>query len=896
MRYVHDCAYCGWRRTSDSPTMLAPRCERCGSCLRPVPEDSIDRVVAQEKETPSPPPSKSADVTGPFAVMVVIPLLVPFLGIHLGPFVFGVPMVALIFAAVRAAVALRKSETSVDRRVWRLLVLAAALAAVASAVAMVTMQLGLGLAAYYVGSAASVAALVAAAVLATDRLSGVRPDRVVDALLLGMVLASISLYFVILPGIERGDVALTLTFAVDVLALLLTSVAAIARSEPRARRVAWALAATFGFAAIGDALVAATATGAIHPGSAPTALLWAVAGFALAWAADEQLAPHRAAIRGKTDRIRRHRWFLAHVALPLVAVLAFPIVAGTLWITRHSLDLAAALIFGGSFLLALVFAFGRQAYLVVDNRRAAVRERRLRDDALRRTEQLEALTGLATTMTQTLEEAPIVEQALTVLHLAARATSSALHVHEDDALVLRAAAGRWNDERPWADRPFNGGPVQVRGGRQVVRMPIAARGHDIGVVTLIRPLEDAVTGDELDLLKLLVDELAVAIQNARDYREKLEQAIRDPLTGIYNRRFLFEAFEKEVRRNERYGSEGSLVLFDVDDFKRVNDTYGHAEGDEVLRKLAALVEQLVRPVDSFARIGGEEFAILLPETNRLDALLVAERVRASISRAELLPDERVTVSAGVASCPHDGNTRDELHRKADAALYWAKRNGKDLCAVAREAPADDDEAHHAIAHLFALVGLIDAQLRTRDHSESVASYAVAIGQRLGLTGERILRLRRAAFLHDIGKIGVRSEVLVKPARLTDAEFEEIKAHPGLGARILAQANLDEEAGWVIAHHERIDGGGYPNRLRGDEIPLEARILFVADSFEAMTSDRPYRDGRETPEALDELRRCSSTQFDPDVVDALIALVESGDLAVLAVRGEHGPALKPPSVA
>ena len=179
---------------------------------------------------------------------------------------------------------------------------------------------------------------------------------------------------------------------------------------------------------------------------------------------------------------------------------------------------------------------------------------------------------------------------------------------------------------------------------------------------------------------------------------------------------------------------------------------------------------------------------------------------------------------------------------------------------------------------------------------SVASYAVAIGQRLGLTGERILRLRRAAFLHDIGKIGVRSEVLVKPARLTDAEFEEIKAHPGLGARILAQANLDEEAGWVIAHHERIDGAGYPNRLRGDEIPLEARILFVADSFEAMTSDRPYRDGRETPEALDELRRCSSTQFDPDVVDALIALVESGDLAVLAVRGEHGPALKPPSVA
>jgi diguanylate cyclase (GGDEF)-like protein len=878
--------------------MLAPRCERCGSCLRPVPEDSIDQVVAEEKERPSPPPSKSADVTGPFAAMVVVPLLVPYLGIHLGPFVFGVPMVALIFAAVRAAVALRKSESSVDRWVWRLLVLAAAFAAVASAVAMVTMQLGLGLAAYYVGTAASVLALAAATVLATDRLAGVRPDRVIDAVLLGMVLASVSTYFVILPGIERGDVALTLTFAVDVLALLLTSLAAIARSDPRARRVAWALAVTFGFAAVGDGLVSAAATGAIHPGSAPTALLWAVAGFALAWAADEQLAPHRAGVRAKRNPIQKHRWFVARVALPLVAVLAFPIVAGTLWITRHSLDLAGALIFGGAFLLALVFAFGRQAYLVVDNRRAAVRERRLRDEALRRTEQLEALTGLATTMTQTLEEAPIVEQALTVLHLAARATSSALHVHEGDTLVLRAATGRWNDERPWADRPSNGTPVQVRGGRNVVRMPIAARGHDIGAVTLIRPLEDAVTGDELDLLKLLVDELAVAIQNARDYREKLEQAIRDPLTGVYNRRFLFEAFEKEVRRHERYGSEVSVVLFDVDDFKQVNDTYGHAEGDEVLRKLATLVDQLIRPVDSFARIGGEEFAILLPETSQLDALLVAERVRASISRAQLLPDRRVTVSAGVASCPHDGNSRDDLHRKADAALYWAKRNGKDLCAVAREVSADEaNEAHHAIAHLFALVGLIDAQLRTRDHSESVASYAVAVGQRLGLTGEHILRLRRAAFLHDIGKIGVRSEVLLKPARLTDAEFEEIKAHPGLGARILAQANLHEEANWVGAHHERIDGAGYPLGLRGDEIPLEARILFVADSFEAMTSDRPYRDGRETQEALDELRRCSGTQFDPEVVDALIELVETGELAVLAVRGEQGQAaVRPPSVA
>src|SRR2546423_4730759 len=133
MRYVHDCAFCGWRRSGDSPTMLAPRCEACGSCLRPVPEEAIEGVVASEERTVPPPPSKSADVTGPFALMVSIPLLVPFLGIHLGPFVFGVSMVVLVFAAVRAAVASRESESREDRLVWRLLVFPARLAAPAPA-------------------------------------------------------------------------------------------------------------------------------------------------------------------------------------------------------------------------------------------------------------------------------------------------------------------------------------------------------------------------------------------------------------------------------------------------------------------------------------------------------------------------------------------------------------------------------------------------------------------------------------------------------------------------------------------------------------------------------------------------------------------------------------------
>jgi diguanylate cyclase (GGDEF)-like protein/putative nucleotidyltransferase with HDIG domain len=405
-------------------------------------------------------------------------------------------------------------------------------------------------------------------------------------------------------------------------------------------------------------------------------------------------------------------------------------------------------------------------------------------------------------------------------------------------------------------------------------------------VTLLRGGGDPFDSGQLDLLALLVDQLAVALQNARDYREKLEQAIRDPLTGLYNRRYFFEALEKEVQRSERYGSDASLALFDVDDFKRINDTCGHAVGDEVLREIGRIVEGLIRPTDSFARIGGEEFALLMPETKQLDALLIAERLRTAICRHRIIPDRRVTLSGGVASCPQDASRREELERRADAALYWAKRHGKDMCAVASEVVVDeaDGDREGAIAHLYALVATIDdSRLHTRHHSENVAAYAVALGQSLGLDRDCCVNLRRAALLHDIGKVAVGEGILTKPAALSEAEYDEIKLHPMVGATMLLHAGLTEEASWVRHHHERVDGTGYPDRLARDEIPLEARIIFVADSFEAMTSDRPYRPGMEVEEAVAELRRCSGTQFEPEIVEALAHLVEQGELTVLAMR-------------
>jgi putative nucleotidyltransferase with HDIG domain len=179
---------------------------------------------------------------------------------------------------------------------------------------------------------------------------------------------------------------------------------------------------------------------------------------------------------------------------------------------------------------------------------------------------------------------------------------------------------------------------------------------------------------------------------------------------------------------------------------------------------------------------------------------------------------------------------------------------------------------------------VDARhLMTRDHSENVAAYAVALGQALGLDRDRVVQLRRAALLHDVGKVAVSQATLSKPGRLTETEMAEIRLHSGVGATMLLHAGLLEEALWVRHHHERVDGAGYPDGLAGDDIPFEARIIFVADAFEAMTSDRPYREGMDVDEALAELRRCGGSQFEPRIVEALDTLVAEGQLTVLALR-------------
>jgi diguanylate cyclase (GGDEF)-like protein/putative nucleotidyltransferase with HDIG domain len=820
------------------------------------------------------PPSKGGDVTVLFAVLASVPLLLPLLSGFSGA-LFALPVLVMAVAAPRCLAAAQRGAHPL---LWRVYALAAVLGAATAALATASLlDESLAKPAFYLGFSASACFLLGLLPLVgRDLLSAT--ERMVDALLFDAVVVALGVWFVAIPGFEHGDPILTAVFVVDLAAVALAAVPTLAATSAADRRTGWWLLGVCAGAAVGDGFVAAGSTS-----PAVTALSWTAASVALVAAASD-----RPAVAERSEEDEHGGFVIARIVLPPLGVLAFPAAAVVLG-ARHELSHGAALYFAIFFAATLALAFGRQAYLLVDNRRAVIRERRLRSTVVRRNEELEALTALAATLTETLEEDPVVERGLTALRLASRASSLALHVPAVEGLELRATAGEWGTDAPWATREA---PAQRRagvttaGGRQIVRLPVAARGHEIGLVTLVRREDDPVRDDEMGLLRLLVDQVAIAVQNARDYRDRLEQAIRDPLTGLLNRRFLYEAFAIEVERCERYDTGGSIVLIDVDDFKIVNDTLGHTAGDGVLCEIGRIATGVIRGADSFARVGGEEFALLLPETSQLDALIVAERLRRAVAAAPILGDRTVTVSAGVATWPEDGNTLEEIEGKADRALYWAKRNGKNLCAVATEVvvPEDGDERDEMLAHLHALVATIDAQhLNTRDHSQNVAAYAAAMGEQLGLSRERIVLLRRAALFHDIGKVAVRGDVLNKPSALTAEEFEEIKVHSVVGGAMLKHSGFGLEAEWVRHHHERLDGLGYPDGLSGSDIPLEARIIFVADSFEAMTSDRPYHAGVPVVDAVEELRSCAGTQFEARLVEVLVELLEGDELAVLALR-------------
>ncbi len=370
--------------------------------------------------------------------------------------------------------------------------------------------------------------------------------------------------------------------------------------------------------------------------------------------------------------------------------------------------------------------------------------------------------------------------------------------------------------------------------------------------------------------------LAIALYQRSTFRElrAMRLALTDPLTGLGNHRHFHDRLERELADSREQHYPLSVCLVDIDDFKRINDRFGHPGGDKVLAQLAASLRQ---GGEAF-RLGGDEFAILLPGRDEEGARIAAEAIVARLPEVDLAPAGRVAVSAGIATAPEDEVDRDELVRRADSALYWAKEYGKnqvrvyrpDVVEIAelRRLAAGPDRAarFRAAASLARAVDARDAY--TGSHSARVADLAARIAARLGLDEEQVELTRLAASLHDLGKLAIPEEILRKPGPLSETERLVLERHPQIGFRMLESLGVDPVADWVLHHHERWDGSGYPDSLGGAEIPLGARIIFVADAYDAMTSDRVYRARLAEDEAIDELSRCSGTQFDPDVVEAL----------------------------
>jgi diguanylate cyclase (GGDEF)-like protein/putative nucleotidyltransferase with HDIG domain len=516
--------------------------------------------------------------------------------------------------------------------------------------------------------------------------------------------------------------------------------------------------------------------------------------------------------------------------------------------------------------------------------------------------------------------------------------------------------------------------------RSICAVPLSYQGQTLGALVALAPQRRSFLPRDVDLLRSYAVQAAIALLNARLFEMQEQLAARDPLTGLLNRRELQEHLRREIARGRREDGGFSLVLLDLDGFKMVNDTSGHSAGDEVLRAVAGAFERASRASDVAFRMGGDEFALLLPDAPEGRAAIdAAERACAAIAEA----DSRVSASYGIARWPADGPDDDALLVAADVRLYSMKaargrraapaearavsrccpdhgervavlsrlsrrlaqvEEAGDVIEVAKEEltdgfpcytaafvgsgasdgqtaaagsslpiragnrpmgalrvsprvhelKAEDRFLFEAAAAQIGLalqlgellerveqtftdtVAVLSGALEAKDadtaaHTREVADLATRVGARLGMSGAELRNLTHAALLHDIGKIAIRGEILNKPGPLTDAEFAEIKQHTLTGVRMLERVDeLDAVLPMIRSSHERWDGSGYPDRISGETIPLGARVICACDAYHAMVSDRPYRSALPAWEAVEEMRRCSGSQFDAVVVDALLA--------------------------
>ncbi len=376
-----------------------------------------------------------------------------------------------------------------------------------------------------------------------------------------------------------------------------------------------------------------------------------------------------------------------------------------------------------------------------------------------------------------------------------------------------------------------------------------------------------------------------ALHHANAQLEAL--ATTDPLTGLSNHRALVQELDQELERAQRYPHSSSLLFFDIDHFKALNDGYGHAAGDAILREFGLLVQSIVRSIDIVGRWGGEEFIAILPQIEVREAQTVAERIRASVAEHTFSVGAgmRLTCSLGGASYPADAQERDSLIEAADRAMYAAKHLGRNQVRMAHDTAIltlDGEEKRMGSREDAALTGTVEAiclLMEERDpsaamYTRQVAHLSTRVGLEMGLDASEAYMLGLAGRLHDIGKVGIPDTILQKSGQLTAQEWHLVHQHPAIGATIISHIpSLRAIAPIIRSHHEHFDGTGYPDQLTASEIPPGARILAVVNAFTSLTSDRPYQEARSRNWALAELLRGAGTRFDPQIVTTFVHLME-----------------------
>jgi diguanylate cyclase (GGDEF)-like protein len=731
-----------------------------------------------------------------------------------------------------------------------------------------------------------------------------------DTLIAMVVLATLSCYFVIGELMNSsgesllGD-AVNITYPIADLGLMFAVLVLIGRPGPRYLNLPLALlAAGFAATAVADSLFIYSVDISGYVTGNFLDLGWIVGYNLTAYAALATLILARPA----TDEVRPTERRTSPLRSLIPYALATPLVA--LLIASQVDDKSAAfhyLVIGGA-TVTFILIVTRQVISIYEN---AALNRALgarAEELARRHQQLTLLHRAASALSQRLRAKDVL--ALARLLISEWASAKQVNIWElngrrprlwDDSGNSRSKRRQGTPLSVRADRvklaARNAAPVLFRDGGEhqgltqateasslnqegTLYIPLANGRNNGAVAELILTGRPSPSTSDLELLRTLGIEVGAALQRAHQFEEAREQADRDFVTDLHNHRFAQEEIERSLQACVRQERPFSVILMDIDNFRLLNETHGHPAGDRILKMVAGHLVSACKGEALAARFGGDEFIALLPGVDRQEALTFAHSLQewAAGQGVQFHEGDRIPVrmSYGIASYPDHGDSRHELLAAADANLYESKLlGGKIVGRSQAERERGELRRLGTFGLLESLVTSVDNKDHyTRAHTENVTDYALLLATELGFSEDVRRTLRVAGLLHDVGKICIPDRILRKPGPLTEEEYEIVKQHVVIADYLVVDLpNVADVRSAVLHHHERFDGSGYVRGLKGEEIPVLGRLMAVVDAFSAMVLDRPYRKARSLEEGLAELRRCSGTQFDPEMVHAFVAAME-----------------------